>query len=82
MKESQPTPKVHYPRIPIDTRLMARMSIKIKEMPKSILGYNCILVCVCEYTNWIKAIPLADQKAGTIADVIKFTFRFNIYYNC
>ena len=72
MKESQPIPKVHYPRIPLDARLMARVSMDIKEMPKSILGYNCILVCVCEYTNWIKAIPLVDQKAGTIADAIFF----------
>ena len=72
MKENQPIPKVHYPRIPVDTRLMARVSMDIKEMPKSILGYNCILVCVCEYTNWIKAIPLVDQKAGTIADAIFF----------
>ena len=47
MKESQPIPKVHYPRIPLDARLMARVSMDIKEMPKSILGYNCILVCVC-----------------------------------
>ena len=66
MKEKQPTPKVYYPRIPLYTRLMARVSMYIKEMPKSILGYTCILVCVCEYTNWIKAIPLVDQKAGTI----------------
>ena len=29
-------------------------------------------MCVCEYTNWIKAIPLVDQKAGTIADAIFF----------
>ena len=29
-------------------------------------------VCVCEYTNWIKAIPLVDQKPGTIADAIFF----------
>ena len=72
MKEKQPTPKVYYPRIPLDTRLMARVSMDIKEMPKSILGYTCILVCVCEYTNWIKAIPLVDQKAGTIADAIFF----------
>ena len=70
MKENQPIPKVHYPRIPLDARLMARVSMDIKEMPKSILGYNCILVCVCEYTNWIKAIPLVDQKAGTIADAM------------
>ena len=47
---------------------MARISMDIKVMPKSILGYNCILVCVCEYTNWVKAIPLVNQEAGTIAD--------------
>ena len=41
-------------------------------MPKSVLGYSCILVCVCEYTNWIKAIPLVKQEAGTIADAIFF----------
>ena len=72
MKEKQPTPKVYYPRIPLDTRLMARVSVDIKEMPKSILGYTCILVCVCEYTNWVNAIPLVDQKSGTIADAIFF----------
>ena len=72
MKEKEPTPKVYYPRIPLDTRLMARVSMDIKEMPKSKLGYTCILVCVCEYTNWVKAIPLVDQKSGTIADAIFF----------
>ena len=72
MKEKQPTQRVHYPRIPLDARLMARVPVDIKEMPKSILGYNCILVCVCEYTNWVKAILLIDQKAGTIADAIFF----------
>ena len=46
MKEKQSTPNVYYPRIPLDTRLMARVSMDIKEMPKSILGYTCILVCV------------------------------------
>ena len=51
---------------------MTRVSMDIKEMPKSILGYMCILVCLCEYTNWVKAIPLVDQKAGTIADAISF----------
>ena len=72
MKEKPPTPKVYCPRIPLDTRLMARVSMDIKEMPKSILGYTCILVCVCEYTNWVKAIPLVDQKSGTIADAVFF----------
>ena len=27
---------------------------------------------VCENTNWVQAIPLVDQKAGTIADAIFF----------
>ena len=72
MKEKQPTPKVYYSRIPLDTRLMAIVSMDIKEMQKSMLGYTCILVCVCEYTNWEKAIPLVDQKSGTIADAIFF----------
>ena len=72
LKEKQHTPKVYYPRIPLDTRLMARVKMDTKVMPKSILGYKCFLVCVCEYTNWVKAIPLVDQKAGTIADVIFF----------
>ena len=71
-EEKQPTPKVYYPRIPLDTRLMAKVSMDIKEMPKSILGYTCILVCVCEYTNSVKAVPLVDQKAGTIAEAIFF----------
>ena len=65
-------PKVYFLRIPLDTRLMARVSMDIKEMLKSILGYTCILVCVCEYTNPIKAIPSVDQKAGTIANAIFF----------
>ena len=66
MKEKQPTPRVYYPRIPLDTRLMARVSMDIKEMPKSILGYTCTLVCVCEYTNWVKTIPFVEQKIGPL----------------
>ena len=30
------------------------------------------LVCVCEFTNWMKTNPLADQKAQTIAMAIYF----------
>ena len=39
----------------------------IKEIPKSIMGYNCILVCVYEYTN---CYPLVNQEASIIADAI------------
>ena len=72
-------PKVHYPRIPLDTRLMARVSMDIKEMPKSILGYNCILVCVCVNTQigceygTPKAI-ICDEGPALTSDLIKCTF--------
>ena len=72
MKRKTDGPKIHYPRIPLDTRTMARMSMDIKVMPESELGFRNILVCVCEFTNWIKAIPLADQKAQTIAMALYF----------
>ena len=72
MKSKTDGPRIQYARIPLDTRTMARISMDITEMPKSELGFRCILVCVCEFTNWMKAIPLADQKAQTIAIALYF----------
>ena len=63
-------PKIHYPRIPLDYRPMARFSMDVKHMPKSNLGYAYILVCTCESTNWIVGIPIADEQAETIADAL------------
>ena len=72
MKSKTDGPMIQYVRIPLDTRTMARMSMDINEMPESELGFRYILICVCEFTNWIKAIPLADQKAQTIAIALYF----------
>ena len=72
MKGKTDGPRIQYARIPLDTRTMARMSMGIKEMPESELGFRHILVCVCEFTNWMKTIPLADQKAQTIAMALCF----------
>ena len=72
MKGKTDGPKIQYARIPLDTRTMARMSMDIKEMPESELGFRHILVCVCEFTNWMKTVPLADQKAQTIAMALYF----------
>ena len=72
MKGKTDGPKIQYARIPLDTRTMARMSMDIKEMPESELGFRDILVCVCEFTNWMKTVPLADQKAQTIAMALYF----------
>ena len=73
MKGKTDGPRIQYARIPLDTRTMARMPMDIKEMPESELGFRYILVCVCEFTNWMKTIPLADQKAQTIAMALYFT---------
>ena len=51
MKGKTDGPRIQYARIPLDTRTMARMSMDIKEMPESELGFRHILVCVCEFTN-------------------------------
>ena len=72
MKSKNDGPRIQYARIPLDTRTMARMSMDIKEMPESELGFRNILVCVYEFTNRMKTIPLADQKAQTIAMAIYF----------
>ena len=72
MKGKIDGPRIQYARIPLDTRTMARMSMDIKEMPESELGFRHILVCVCEFTNWMKTVPLADQKAQTIAMALYF----------
>ena len=72
MKGKTDGPRIQYARIPLDTRTMARMSMDIKEMPEYELGFRHILVCVCEFTNWMKTIPLADQKAQTIAMALYF----------
>ena len=44
----------------------------IKKMPESKLGFRNILICVFELTNWMKTIPLADQKAQTNAMALYF----------
>ena len=72
MKGKTDGPRVQYARIPLDTRTMARMSMDIKKIPESELGFRHILVCVCEFTNWMKTISLADQKAQTIAMALYF----------
>ena len=72
MKPKTEIPNMHYSRVPLDTRVMARMSVDVKSMPYSALGFRHILVCTCEYTNWVEAIPIANEKAQTIAEALYF----------
>ena len=72
MKEKENTVHIHYPRIPLDYRPMARFSMDVKHMPGSKMGFNKILVCTCEATNWVVAIPIVDERASTIAEALYF----------
>ena len=70
MKRKEKNASIHYPRIPLDYRLMMRFSMDIKHMPPSRLGFTKLLVCVCEFSNWIVGIPIADEQASTIAEAL------------
>ena len=70
MKRKEEGMSIHYPRIPLDFRPMSRISMDVKHMPPSDLGFNKILVCVCEFSNWIIGIPIANEKASTIAEAL------------
>ena len=70
MKRKEVDATIHYPRIPLDFRPMMRFSMVIKHMPPSMMGFSKLLVCMCEFSNWILAIPLADEQASTIAEAL------------
>ena len=72
MKQKLEGKAIHFPRIPLDFRPMARFSMDIKHMPPSILGYSKMLVCTCEFSNWIVAIPIINEQASTIAEALFF----------
>ena len=69
MKRKEDNASIHYPRIPLDYRPMMRFSMDIKHMPPSRLGFSkLVCVCVCEFSNRIVGIPIADEQALTIAE--------------
>ena len=70
MKRKEKDASIHYPRIPLDFRPMMRFSMDIKHMPPSKMGFSKLLVCTCEFSNWIVAIPIADEQASTIAEAL------------
>ena len=70
MKRKEENASIHYPRIPLDYRPMMRFSMDVKHMPPSKLGFSKLLVCVCEFSNWIVGIPIADEQASTIAEAL------------
>ena len=71
-KDKVNQPKQYFARTSLDGRPMGRFSMDIKYMPDSKLGFKHILVCTCEHTNWVEAIPIINQLARTIADALYF----------
>ena len=65
-----PLPAAHYPRIPMDYRPMSNISLDAKEMPMSTLGYKHILVCTCEVSNYVVAIPIQDLTTVTLFEAL------------
>ena len=60
----------HFPRIPLDYKPMSRISLDLKTMPYSKMGYQHILLCTCEVTNYVVGIPLPNGRAETIANAL------------
>ena len=61
---------IHFPRIPLDYKPMSRISLDLKTMPYSQMGYQHILLCTCEVTNYVVGIPLPNGRAETIANAL------------
>ena len=68
----------NFVRIPTDYRPMRYVSMDIKNMPTDELGYTSVLFCVCDFTNYVVAVPLKRATAESILDAllnhIVFTF--------
>ena len=71
-KNKQKGLNIHYPRIPLDYKPMSTISMDVKHMPQSTLGFHHILLCTCERTNYVVGIPIANQEAKTIAEALFF----------
>ena len=67
-----PGMKANYARVPDKYRPMAYISIDCKQMPPSNLGYNHILICTCEVTNFVVAVSLVDLTSTTLFDALFF----------
>jgi hypothetical protein len=59
-------PKASFVRIPVSAHPFDRVAMDVKDMPLADDGSCCLLVCVCEITNYPVAVPMKDQKATTI----------------
>ena len=60
----------HFPRIPLDYKPMQRLSLDLKTMPYSNMGFKHILLCTCEITNFVVGIPLPNERTETIANAL------------
>ena len=69
-RKKQQGVNLHYPRIPLDYKPMSRISMDLKTMPYSNMGYQHILLCTCEVTNYVMGYALPNGQASTIADVL------------
>ena len=63
-------PRVNEIRVPGKFHPMFRMSIDLKDMCWSEMGYKHLLICTCEVTNWVCGIPLASACTEIIFEAL------------
>jgi hypothetical protein len=59
-----------HPRIPHDYTPMQHVSADIKYMPNGFDDYKFMLVCTCELTNFVIAVPLKRIDAPSVAEAL------------
>ena len=68
--EAQKLPKAMHARIPANFKPFDRMSMDIKNMPKSSDGFEYILICTCDITNYVVAVPLKKINTRNVFEAI------------
>ena len=68
--EAQRLPQAMQARIPANFRPFDRMSMDIKNMPESSDEYQYILICTCDITNYVVAIPLKELTTARVFEAI------------
>ena len=63
-------PTINEIRVPGKFHPMMRMSMDLKDMCWSTMGYKHLLICTCEITNWVCGIPLASATTEVIFEAI------------
>ena len=69
-KKGKDLKRPYQKRINLNVPAMTKISMDIKQMPAN-KGYSCILVLLCEVTNYMVALPLMSTRTPHILDAFQ-----------